>query len=98
MVGAHPLLQGIVGTAVHEDMARLRVHHTVVGPAIDNDAHAYAGAHRDIDAGGHVPGAAPDGLPQGGGVHVGIEAHGDAQGLFKALDDGKVPPAQLGGG
>ena len=54
----------------------------MVGLAVDDDAKAHAGAHGDIDAVGHRAGAAPHGLPQGGGVDVGVNAHRDAQSLL----------------
>ena len=78
-----------------EDVAPLRVDHAMVGPAVHDDPHAYAGADGDVDAGPHVPGTAPGGLPQGGSVDVGVKSHGNAQGLLKRPDDGVVLPGQL---
>ena len=81
-----------------EDVSALRVQHTVVGLAANDDAHAHAGAHGDVDAVFHIPGAAPGSFSQGGGVHIGVKAHGNTQCFFKLRHNGVVLPGQLRGG
>ena len=70
----------------------------MVGPAADDDAQAHPGAHGDVDAAGGPPGAAPEGLPQGGGVYVRVQAHGQTQAVPKEGQNGAAPPARLGRG
>ena len=70
----------------------------MVGLAVNNHAYTHASAYRDVNAVGYLTGAAPCGLPQSGGVNVGIKAGRNAQCVGEMPDDGTTTPAELGGG
>ena len=62
-----------------EDVARLRVEHSVEELSSRQDAYAHAGADGDVDGGVKAFRAAPGGLTQHGAVYIRVKSHGNVQ-------------------